>query len=220
VHISLFWCAFIYIYTGLLALDEIKRYFGKCLTTMQGEENLIKRLKSGEEAALSILYDKYSAALYGVILRICKDEQEAQNLLQDTFLTIWNKAHQYDPDKGKFYTWTYRIARNKTLNFLRSQNKLIQTEDFSVYTLMEQQAASTTNEEYLQLKGNLKKLEPHHQRALELVYFKGLTHREAHKIMEVPLGTFKSYIKQALKKLQMSYDKAILWLMILIEAIR
>lgn len=185
---------------------------------MQNEKALILRLQNKEDSALSELYDKYSPALYGVIIRICKDEQQAQNLLQDTFLTIWEKSYQYNPEKGKFYTWAYRIAKNKTLNFIRKQDKLIQIEDLSVYT---NKANDIKIEpEYLQLKGGLRQLEPHHKRALELIYFNGLTHKEAHQEMDVPLGTFKSYVKQALKKLKLSYDKAVVWVLILIEVIR
>lgn len=185
---------------------------------MQDNKALILKLQNKDEAALSQLYDNYSPALYGVIIRICKDQQNAQNLLQDTFLTIWEKSHQYNPKKGKFYTWAYRIAKNKTLNYLRKKDKLIQKGDLSVYT---NKADDIKIEpEYLQLKGCLKQLEPHHRKALELIYFNGLTHREAHEEMDVPLGTFKSYIKQALKKLKLSYDKAIVWVFILIEVIR
>lgn len=184
---------------------------------MQNDKALILKLQNKDEAALSKLYDNYSPALYGVIIRICKDEQQAQNILQDTFLTIWEKAHQYNPEKGKFYTWAYRIARNKTLNLIRKQDKLIQTEDLSVYTNKADDAK--TDAEYLQLKGCLKQLESHHKKALELVYFNGLTHREAHQEMDVPLGTFKSYIKQALRKLKLNYNKAVIWFAILIEVI-
>lgn len=185
---------------------------------MQHQAALISNLKIKDETALSQLYDAYAPAIYGVILRMCKDEQHAQNILQDTFLTIWEKSYQYDPDKGKFYTWAYRIAKNKTLNFLRGNKNLIQTEDLSVYKDREETVKTDTD--FSQLKGCLNQLEPHHKRALELVYFNGLTHREAHEEMEVPLGTFKSYIKQALKKLKLSYDKTMVWLLILIEMVR
>jgi RNA polymerase sigma factor (sigma-70 family) len=182
---------------------------------MQNENTLIQKIQNKDENALSLLYDNYSGALYGIIIRMCKDEQHAQNLLQDTFLTIWEKAHQYNPEKGKFYTWAYRIAKNKTLNFLRQSSNLIQTEDLSVHSNKEDTPTNEPN--YLGLSGCLKQLETHHQKAIELVYFQGLTHREAHKEMDVPLGTFKSYIKQALKKLQLSYDRVVIWLLILIE---
>lgn len=185
---------------------------------MQNDKALILQLQNKDEVALSQLYDNYSPALYGVIIRICKDEQHAQNLLQDTFMTIWEKAYQYNPDKGKFYTWAYRIAKNKTLNFLRQSKNLIQTEDLGVHTNKEDNI--TVEPDYLQLNGCLKQLELHHQKAIELVYFNGLTHREAHKEMDVPLGTFKSYIKQAVKKLQLSYDKIVVWIFIFIEVIK
>ncbi|WP_281987596.1 RNA polymerase sigma factor [Aquimarina aggregata] len=181
---------------------------------MQNNLGLIKRLQNQDSTALSSIYDQYSGALYGVILRICKNEEQAQDLLQETFLKIWQKAHQYDPQKGKFFTWSYRIAKNISLNAMRKTSKLIQNEDLSVY---ENKEVNENQIDILQLNGSLKLLDPHHQKALELVYFNGLTHREAHKEMDVPLGTFKSYIKQALKKLRETYQKELFLLWIILE---
>ncbi len=185
---------------------------------MVEDKALIKRLQNKDENALSIIYDNYSRALYGIIIRICKDEDVAKNLLQDTFMTIWEKSDSYDFEKGRFYTWAYRIARNKTLNFLHKPNKLIQLEDLSVYESRKE--TETDPAEYIKLKGKIKSLDAHHQKAIELVYFNGLTHREAHEEMDVPLGTFKSYVRQALKQLQHSYLKTLAFLMILIEVVR
>ncbi|WP_298311145.1 RNA polymerase sigma factor [uncultured Aquimarina sp.] len=184
---------------------------------MKDDLELIKKLQSQDSYALSKVYDLYSGALYGVILRMCKDEPLAQDLLQETFMKIWQKSHTYNPEKGKFFTWSYRIARNITLNALRKKNVLIQNEDLSVY---KDRSTSEVEKETLELDGSLKKLEPHHQKALELVYFNGLTHREAHEEMDVPLGTFKSYIKQALKKLRESYKEELLVVWIIIEMMR
>ncbi len=181
---------------------------------MQEDLELIKRLQNQDNKALSIIYDRYSGALYGVILRICKNEEQAQDLLQETFLKIWQKSNQYDPSKGKFFTWSYRIAKNLTLNALRNPRKLIQNEDLSVY---KDEEVEESGSDLLELNGSLKKLEPHHQKALELVYFHGLTHHEAHEEMNVPLGTFKSYIRQALKKLREAYQKELMILWIIIE---
>lgn len=184
---------------------------------MGEEQVLIIKLQQKDESALAAIYDKYSAALYGVIIRMCKDEDTAKSLLQDTFMTIWDKSQSYDPEKGRFYTWAYRIARNKTLNFLRKTSPLIQTEDFSVYTDRTEEDANQPD--HLKLNGMIKRLEPHHQKAIELIYFNGLTHREAHKMMDVPLGTFKSYIRQAIKQLQNSYLTIIGFVIILMEVI-
>lgn len=181
---------------------------------MKDDLQLIKRLQNKDAQALSTVYDRYSGAIYGVIIRICKNEEKAQELLQETFLKIWQKADQYNPEKGKFFTWSYRIAKNLTLNSLRKPVKLIQKENIDVY---KDEEITETQVDTLELYGSLQKLEPHHQRALELVYFNGLTHREAHEEMDVPLGTFKSYIKQALKKLRETYHKEALLLWILID---
>ena len=169
---------------------------------------LIEQLQQGNAKAFEKLYDQYSGAIYGVIVRICSDTALAEEVLQDTFLKIWEQAHLYDPGKGRFYTWAYRIARNTSLNAVRSKNKLIQTQDLSVYTIKEEGVQE--HEMMPDLKEAMKQLEPHHQRALELVYFRGMTHREAHQVMEVPLGTFKSYVQQALKQLRTL--NPVLWL--------
>ena len=175
---------------------------------MTSEEFLIKQFQQGDKKAFAKLYDSYSGALYGVILRICNDEVVAQDVLQETFVKIWRNAANYNPDKGRFYTWAYRIARNQSLNSIRTRKKLIQTEEIGVYTdiTVETEAPIALNK----LSGAVSNLEPHHQKAITLVYFNGLTHREAHKEMSVPLGTFKSYIQQALKKLRTEYQITIL----------
>ncbi|NAS11889.1 RNA polymerase sigma factor [Poritiphilus flavus] len=186
------------------------------MSTKAGDILALERLRNGEKDALYSLYDKYSGALYGVILRMCKREDLANDILQDTFVKIWQKIGTYDSQKGKFYTWAYRIAKNTTLNALRKTDNLIQTEDLNVY---DNKSAELTKPDYTALNGILKKLEPHHRRALELVYFQGLTHREAHEEMGVPLGTFKSYVRQALKQLRQRYQNEALLVLWFIEAL-
>jgi RNA polymerase sigma-70 factor (ECF subfamily) len=199
----------------LFALDEQVYTFGKSLTLMQDDALLIKQLQAKEERALSLLYDKYSGALYSVIIKMTRDEALSQDLLQETFITIWDKSHQYNNEKGRFYTWAYRIAKNKVLNYLRKNNILIQTDDLSVYDNKEE--SETVNRNFLELNGAITKLEAHHQKAIELVYFNGLTHREAHIEMDVPLGTFKSYVQQALKQLRKTYVRIVVFLLLMID---
>ncbi|NER09136.1 RNA polymerase sigma-70 factor, ECF subfamily [Muriicola jejuensis] len=181
------------------------------------DENLqIERLREGDKNALYSLYDRYSGALFGVVLRMCRDRGMAEDLLQEIFLTIWEKIDQFDPSKGKFYTWAYRIARNKTLNALRKSDPLIQTEDMRVYKDIREEE---TTQDFEALNGVVMKLEDHHQKVIELVYFKGYTHREAHKIMGVPLGTFKSYVRQALIQLREKYPTAFTLLLLCLDVI-
>ena len=204
-------------YTGDSALDERKLLFIISLTLMLPHQikdtEVIQRIINQDKDALYLLYDKYSGALFGVILRICQNQALAEDVLQESFLKIWKNIASYDPDKGKFYTWAYRIAKNTALNALRKADVLIQNDDSSVL----RDSSEVENEiDVQQLNGALQKLEPHHQEAISLVYFRGYTHREANEEMGVPLGTFKSYIRQALQMLRESYKVGtvlFLWIM-------
>ena len=182
-----------------MSLVEFYHIFNTAMDHGSSDLLLIDRIQAGDKNALFALYDKYAAALYGVIVRMCKEKEVAEDILQETFVKIWEKIQTYDASKGRFYTWSYRIARNTTLNYLRRSDSLIQTEDLSVYKDEEDPA---TDSNYEQLNGLLNHLDPHHREAIELVYFRGYTHAEGHKEMEVPLGTFKSYVRQALVRLR------------------
>ena len=184
---------------------------------MQQHQDLIHRLKEKEQEAFTKIYDMYSAAIYGVILKICRSEVIAQEVLQDTFLTVWNKSYQYNEEKASFYTWIYRIARNNSLNALRNSDKrVIQNENPGVYITEE----AHKEDEVYEIEGSLRHLKAHHKRAVELIYFQGYTHREAHKVMDVPLGTFKSYIRQALKQLKENYGKVSIIILTLIHVLK
>ncbi|MEO1436805.1 MAG: sigma-70 family RNA polymerase sigma factor, partial [Bacteroidota bacterium] len=85
------------------------------------EAQLVARLKQQDTGVLDLLYANYSKALFGVIFQIVKDRELAEELLQETFLKIWTKSHQYDPAKARLFTWMLTIARNKAIDASRTQ---------------------------------------------------------------------------------------------------
>lgn len=85
------------------------------------EEELIALLKQGGRAGYDSLYKNYSATLYGIVLRILPNEDQAKDALQDTFIKIWKNINQYDPTKGRLYTWMANLARNVAIDTLRSK---------------------------------------------------------------------------------------------------
>jgi len=177
------------------------------------DSEIIRNILNKDKNALYLIYDKYSGALFGVILRICRNQALAEDVLQETFVKIWENIGSYNADKGRFYTWAYRIAKNTALNAVRKSDILIQNEDLSV---LKDKGVTETEIDFQKLNGALSRLESHHQEAISLVYFRGYTHREANEEMGVPLGTFKSYIRQAIQLLRESYQVGIallLWLM-------
>ena len=201
-------------------MDEQYLLFIISLTLMlphqTSDAEVIERIINKDKNALYLLYDKYSGALFGVIVRICQNQAIAEDVLQETFVKIWEKIGSYDAEKGKFYTWAYRIAKNTALNSLRNAEKLIQNDELSVI----KESDVVENEmDYNTLNGALSQLEPHHQQAISLVYFRGYTHREANEEMGVPLGTFKSYVRQALHMLRENYKVEIVLLLWISEVI-
>ncbi|MGB3080998.1 MAG: sigma-70 family RNA polymerase sigma factor, partial [Saprospiraceae bacterium] len=88
---------------------------------LDAQAQLILALQAGDENSFQILYDSYSAVLFGIIYRIVADQDEAENLLQDCFIKVWQNIARYDPEKGKLATWLFNIARNTAIDFKRSK---------------------------------------------------------------------------------------------------
>src|SRR6188508_2589331 len=84
------------------------------------EAYFVESLRARDEKALSLLYDKYSAALFGVALKIVKREELAEDVLQETFIKIWTAFSQYDSSKGRLFTWMLNICRNQAIDKIRS----------------------------------------------------------------------------------------------------
>src|SRR4051812_8907071 len=94
-------------------------YIAKRITI--SEDELVSGLKSRNKSSLDYLYDHYSSALYGVISRVLRNEDVAEEVLQDAFLRIWDRIENYDPAKGRLFTWMLNIARNLAIDKTRSK---------------------------------------------------------------------------------------------------
>ena len=169
------------------------------------ENELITLLSRKEPAAINYLYDKYSAALYGIILRIVGIEEIAEELLQDAFVKICLHISSYDSRKGKLFTWMLNIARNLAIDKLRSKEfkRTAQTAPLekNVYAV-EASGFSELSVEGIGLKEVLKKLPPDHQQLIELLYFRGYTQSEVSEELHMPLGTVKTRLRTAMTQLR------------------
>lgn len=177
----------------------------KAIKTTYSEEELIVLLKQKNETGFHYLYDHYSGALYGIILRIVQSKEYTEEVIQDVFVKIWNSIHQYDASKGRFYTWMINIARNTAIDYLKSkgfQNELKNQSlpDF-VYNTAE---LSTTNNssDYIGFNNVLEGLEADKQELIDLAYYQGYTQHEISEKLKIPLGTVKTKMRNALMKLK------------------
>ncbi len=162
-------------------------------------------MKSKDKSALTYLYDHYSAALYGVIFRVIKKEEIAEEVLQDVFIKIWDKFDNYDASKGKLFTWMLNIARNQAIDKTRSReiSKEKKTGDINSFV------NKIDNQDYIEqrvdgigVKDVLKSLPEDQQFVVEYLYFKGYTHSELADEFNIPLGTVKTRLRLAMQQLR------------------
>jgi RNA polymerase sigma factor (sigma-70 family) len=167
------------------------------------EEDLVSLLQKEDKVAFSYLYDNYSAALYGIILKILnQDEEAAEDILQDVFIKIWKKIAFYDSKKGTLFTWMLNIARNTAIDKIRSLKSIsIQSIDYNVHNVdrLHQQKSAEDN---IGIKEMVNKLKPDYKSIIDLAYFSGYTQEEISKELNLPLGTVKTRARAALIELR------------------
>ncbi len=164
---------------------------------------LLARIAGGDGDALAELYDTFAGILFGLIYKVVLDRAEAEDVLQEVFVTVWKKAGSFDVDKGRPVTWLMTMARNRSLNRLRSRNRRSAT----VETAKNEGALPGTSEqetvaEVLPLPGEtsaivrdaLANLPDGQRRAIELAYFGGYTQQQIAKQLDRPIGTVKAWI--------------------------
>ncbi|TDQ11281.1 RNA polymerase sigma factor [Pedobacter metabolipauper] len=184
-------------------MGNLKSYY-KLFRT---EEKLVAALKNQDQIALKAIYDRYSAPLYGMIVRLLDDE-EAEDVLQEVFVKIWNNAGSYDPNKSKLFTWMSTIARNHAIDVYRSKSFRRSNSNISLNGYTEEinaQKKVVFNTDTIGIKDLVKVLSPDHFQILDLVYFKGYTQVEVSEMLNIPLGTIKTKIRLAIKELRKKF---------------
>jgi RNA polymerase sigma-70 factor (ECF subfamily) len=169
------------------------------------EQELVAALKDRDPGAFNYLYDHYSASLYTVVKQMVQNSETANDVLQEVFVNIWRKIESYDPSKGRLFTWMLNIARNASIDTLRSrsfQNSQKNQEITETVHNISGPSSSLTNIDSIGLKKLLQKLKPEYRMLIELAYFKGYTQEEIAEIEDIPLGTVKTRIRNALIQLR------------------
>jgi RNA polymerase sigma-70 factor, ECF subfamily len=175
------------------------------------EKFLIERIVLRNEKSLEELYDRYSRIIFSLALRIVKKKEDAEEILQNVFLQIWDKAHTFDYQKGNVYSWIITLTRNKAIDKLRSksyktesQNVTIK-EDLLTFTNASYNStidAVTMNERISIVKNAISQIPEEQKSIIELAYFEGYTQAEISETLNIPLGTVKTRMRQAMIKLR------------------
>lgn len=169
------------------------------------EKELVSLLRNRDDKAFGYLYDNYSGALYSIILQILNDAELSSDVLQEVFVNIWRKIESYDSTKGRLFTWMLNIARNASIDTLRSKTYQNDRKNQSMDTQDEESLMSQitqVNVDNIGFRKVLSELREEQRLLIDLAYFKGYTHEEIADMENLPLGTVKTRIRSALIQLR------------------
>lgn len=173
--------------------------------------DLVRRMASGDKEACSKLYDRFSRPLYSVAFRILNDQAEAEDIVQDVFLTLWNKAGSFDIVRGSAFGWAVTLTRNRAIDRVRTRRRRSTLLSESVVEDVPGGSSSADpdsvddlmlKEKATAVRAALSTLPREQVHALELAFFSGLTQQEIASRLSEPLGTVKARIRRGLLKLR------------------
>ncbi len=175
-------------------------------------EMLVRLIKLKSEKDFYVLYDRYCNVLFGVLFKIVKRTDIAEDLLQEVFVKIWKYIDRYEPTKGTLFTWMLNIARNQAIDYLRSSGyrRQLQHVQIDLSTLDLQSidgadlfASKATLEE---MKTNTLQLEPKYAEVIDMLFFYGWTYEQTAQILNLPIGTVKTRARKAIGLLKLQYQ--------------
>lgn len=178
-------------------------------TPFYTDDELVRLVKTRDKEAFKYLYEKYNGALYSIILQMLPGANDAGDILQDAFITIWSRIDAYDPAKGRVFTWMLAITRNLCIDVMRSkryknQQKTVCLGDDGDEELFAAGKTVTIPEtvNYIGLKKAVQKLPPKQRQLVNLAYFSGYTQAEIAGMEGLPKGTVKTHLRKALIELR------------------
>lgn len=170
---------------------------------------LLQRIAAQDRAAFAEFYDRQAPLMYSVACKILNDPAEAQDVLQETFVQLWEKARNFDPRLGKPSSWMATLTRNRAIDRIRaSQRRLRLIEQAGAELAISAGENDTVNEQMLGadkarlIQSVIGELSPEQRQAIELAYFAGLTQSEISEKLNEPVGTIKARIRRGLLKLR------------------
>lgn len=170
------------------------------------DRELIKQVARHDQRAFLALYERYSSRIYTLILRMVNDQGLAEEILQETFLRLWNRAQQYIPDRGSVLTWLLGVARHTALERLRFEShRPILSDGNEPTPLLESipEPESTSDEaRWRSLHLALQSLPEEQKNVIELAYYEGMSQGEIAEVLNLPLGTVKTRLRSGMMRLR------------------
>jgi RNA polymerase sigma-70 factor, ECF subfamily len=184
------------------------------LASLSDDSKLVHALRQRDPDALGQIYDRYGKLAFAVIVRVVRDRGVAEDLLQETFLKVWNRGASFDAERGALGPWILTIARNRAIDYLRSTESrhsewagdLEKLERTRLFVDLEGQYVHSDRMRVI--RSAFTKLNENQKRVLELAYFEGLSQSEMATRLQQPLGTIKTWVRTALQTLRQELGEA------------
>jgi len=167
---------------------------------------LVARVRSGDHAAMTTLYDRYSGLVYAVALRVLGETAAAEDILQEVFLQLWRNPGAFDAARGKLAPWLAVIARHRAIDQLRGRREHTDIEDITLSVDAHLEEAADRDRAAAKVRGALGGMPAEQRKALEMAFFQGLTHTEIAQQTGDPLGTVKTRIRNGLIQLRKAFQ--------------
>jgi RNA polymerase sigma-70 factor, ECF subfamily len=163
---------------------------------------LVTAIRSGDESAMAVLYDRYSSLVYSVALRVLGDTGAAEDVLQEVFMQLWRNPGLFDSSRGNLAPWLAVITRNRSIDLLRKRRPETDIDDVIVSVEPDMAGDAERGRAMEKVRGALGVMSLPQRSALEMAYFEGLTHTEIAAKTGEPLGTIKTRIRAGLLALR------------------
>lgn len=162
----------------------------------------VARLRTGDENAMQVLYDRYAPVVYAVALRVLADTGAAEDVLQEVFLQLWRKPQSFDASRGSMAGWLAVIARHRAVDHLRKRRPTTDISEIVVAVDADLEGAAERHQALEKVRKALGTMAAEQRSALEMAFFEGLTHVEIAERTGTPLGTVKTRIRAGLGALR------------------
>ncbi len=169
---------------------------------MTSDLALMTVIRSGDQSAMTALYDRYSSIVYSVALRVLQDTGAAEDVLQDVFMQLWRNPGAFDASRGNMGAWLAVITRNRAIDALRRRRPEDDIEDVVVSVEHDLASEADRSRAMDKVRGAMEAMPAPQRSALEMAYFEGLTHSEIAGKTGEPLGTIKTRIRTGLLALR------------------
>jgi RNA polymerase sigma-70 factor (ECF subfamily) len=176
--------------------------------TRDEDHQLVSRIAKGDQAAFATLFDRFGSAALGLAVKVCRDRALAEDVVQEAFLSLWQKSRNFDPARGSVSSYVMGAVHNKAVDAIRHEESLRRREDAAILGFSGESPGDEVIEaawlgvRRKEVRIAFEQLSPLQREALELAYFGGLTYTEVAVRLGCPVGTAKTRLRDGMIRLR------------------